>query len=38
MKKYDFDEVIERNGTNSLKFDGRKQVFWNRRSFAYVGG
>lgn len=27
MSKYNFDEIIPREGTNSLKYDARKQVF-----------
>lgn len=27
MKKYDFDEIIDRNGTDCIKWDGRKMIF-----------
>jgi cysteine-S-conjugate beta-lyase len=29
MKAYNFDEVIDRSGTNSVKYDGRKAFFGN---------
>lgn len=29
MKKYNFDEIVSREGTNSLKYDARKKFFGN---------
>jgi cystathionine beta-lyase len=29
MKTYNFDELIDRTGTNTVKYDGRKAFFGN---------